>query len=70
MNDKNQPVIEQEDMNQSLTIDIALNISVNTKLLSKGNVKLLIITKKEEVIPILLDSLDDALVNYPSIPND
>ncbi|RUR09506.1 DUF1186 domain-containing protein [Legionella sp. km772] len=70
MNDKNQPVIEQEDMNQSLTIEMALNnISQYKGFFPKADVDYLL-TKKEEVIPILLDSLDDALVNYPSIPND
>ena len=70
MNNNNQPVIEQEDTNKSLTIETALNnIRQYKGYFPKVDIEYLL-TKKEEITPILLDSLDDALVHYPSIPND
>ena len=70
MNSNKQPVIEQESMSSSLTIEMALNnISQYKNYFSKADVEYLL-TKQEEITPILLDLLDDALVNYPSIPND
>ena len=54
MNDKNPPIIEQEDMNQSLTIEMALNnISQYKGFFPKADVDYLL-TKKEEIIPVNL----------------
>jgi len=70
MNNNKEPVIEQEHINKSLTTEMALNnINQYKGFFPRADVDYLL-TKKEEITPILLDSLDDALVPDQSIPSD